>query len=158
MRLIVLCVSTVILSGAAAFAARPDRSLRQCLHHAARAADPGTRDENRIRCVKAFSRHLNALECARAARGLEYSFNAERMKAYCAFELKREANAGQCLKIARSMDYGSSRDELVWGCLRRLNARITPKECRALVDVMVFPAQKARARTYCANEIQAVLR
>lgn len=137
--------------------AAPDRA-GICFQRATREANPAARDRARVQCIKAVSSQLDRVSCLKLTRGFEYSTNAEDMKSYCVFALRPEPKPADCLRAARSMDYGASRDDLVWGCLKRMNATISKGECKELARAMVFPAQKARASSYCDNEIKASYR
>lgn len=136
-------------------AAMAATDLSRCLNRAGRGEDPLRRDKGRIECLKSFAPRMDRTSCLRLTRGFEYANNAEAMKSFCTFELKRDPTASECMSAALSMDYGSLRDDLVWGCLQRLNLTISRRDCRRLSELMVFPHQKARASSYCENEIRS---
>lgn len=130
-------------------------AFNACLGNARKAAEPGTRDRNRLDCIKKHGARLPVLVCVKSSEGMEYSFNAEAGKSYCMFETGARLTPDLCARVARSMAYGANRDEMIWGCLRRQSLKISIRDCEKLAKLMVFRSQKDRAFMYCENEIAA---
>jgi len=150
-----LALTAVLFIASPLTASAAINTISSCLQQASRGGDPMVRDNSRIRCLRSFAPRLDRDTCLRLTRGFEYSGNSEGMKSFCVFELKKDPKVADCSKAAGSMDYGSSRDELVWGCLRRLNLTLSKHDCRHLTGFMVYPTQKARAASYCENELKS---